>query len=122
MGLHVYILRSSHHGKHDCTNGGISANTDCLTLVNVDGPFQPNIDAPAAMLVSHNVFGDHNPMARIVPAVDDGNGGWKVDPRWAMFGGNYAATSDSRFWEAVRRLNDGRYANGAIPIHDRYEG
>ena len=37
-----------------------------------------------------------------------------------MMGGNYAATSDSRFGEAVRkRIGPNFY--GAVPIHDRFE-
>jgi len=37
-----------------------------------------------------------------------------------MFGGNYAATSDSRFGEAIEKLT-GQDFYGAVPIHDRKE-
>jgi hypothetical protein len=55
----------------------------------------------------------------IVPAVwDEEHEQWQEEPHngrvGPMMGGNYAATSDSRFSEAT-----GQY--GAIAIHDRYE-
>ncbi len=73
-----------------------------LTLVNVEGPFKPTPDAPAARLAKNGLG---NPV--IVP--DENPKGPLVGP---MFGGSYGATSDSRF-------KPGFY--GAVPIHDRYE-
>ena len=50
MGLHVYIYKCGQFS--DCTNGGVSSQKDikgfCLT--NVDGPFEPNAEWPAAKL------------------------------------------------------------------------
>lgn len=124
MGLTVEIYRAAERNC-DCTNGGISGATQGaagLCLVNVDGPFHPRADYPPALLVKHAPFGDEpgRRMVRIVPAVPDGHG-WKPAPGWAMMGGNYAATSDSRFGHKIRELLDGAYFYGAVPIHDRYE-
>ena len=42
--------------------------------------------------------------------------------RWAMFGGAYITTSDSRFDEILRAIyGDGRRQVGPIPLHDRFE-
>lgn len=105
MGLIVNVYRTA---GPDCTMGGISADANRLCLVNVPGPFNPSHDAPAAHLQSH-VLG----CLRIVP---DGCNG-----RHMMMGGNYAATSDSRFSKACRDLL-GHDFYGAVAIHDRYEG
>ena len=107
MGLTVYIRRSP---LGDSTAGGVSSRVTRLTLVNVEGPFEPSEDAPAAILDSHFAG-----IARIVP----------VEPRrlngtGPMLGGNFAATSDSRFTAAVESLTGVRFY-GAIAIHDRFE-
>lgn len=117
MGLHVSVYRWS---LGDCTNGGISSKAKDLCLVNVSGPSEPDCNAPAAMLVRGN-----GPWrtAKIVPAERDGAGGWREarpDGAGWMMGGNYAATSDSRFGEAVRAIT-GDHFYGAIPVHDRQE-
>lgn len=118
MGLHVHIYR---WGLGDCTNHGISSKAEQLCLVNVDGPFNPSDTIPAAMLVKHTPFGDHDGrrLVRVVPAIREG-GEWKAETRWTMMGGNYAASSDSRFNDACSKLL-GAYCNGAVPIHDRIE-
>lgn len=113
MGLLVDVYRN---GDIDCTRNGISARARTLCLVNVAGPFNANSQAPAAMLVSGNVQG----VAHIVPAIWCDIGGWIPDPRWCMMGGNYAATSDSRFHDAVKTIT-GSQSYGAVPIHDRIE-
>lgn len=105
MGLTVYVYRDT---LGDCTNGGISSKCDQLTLVNVEGPFQPTPEAPAALLDSH-IPG----LLRIVPSPVSAT-------RHFSFGGNFAATSDSRFSEACERLSDQRFY-GAVAIHDRTE-
>ena len=100
MGLRVSIYRDS-GSDYDCTNGGISSKFTELTLINVPGPFDPTPNAPAAVLES-------GASARIVPVFKpEGTLG-------PMFGGNYAASSDSRFRKAA-----GIY--GAVAIHDRFE-
>lgn len=111
MGLLVSVYRAD---RQDCTNGGISARARMLCLVNVDGPFEPTFEIPAAMLTTNNVG---NPV--IKPAFYVSERVWEVANGWFMMGGNYAATSDSRFSEAVAKLSPGFY--GALPIHDRQE-
>ena len=106
MGIRVAVYRNSLYG--DCTLGGISSNNTELTLVNVPGPFEPTAYAPAAILESHT-----KGCLRIIPDV--------ADPQpWFMFGGNYAACSDSRVSETCEKLLGHRFY-GAIAIHDRIE-
>jgi hypothetical protein len=95
---------------------GISSKVSSLCLVNVEGPSKPGPDQPAALLVKGNGAG----LVKIVPAVWCEIGEYNPDPRWCMMGGNYAATSDSRFHEAVRKITGGQ-SYGAVPIHDRIE-
>lgn len=109
MGLSLAVARGA-----NCTNGGISSRFDTLLAVNVPGPFEPSDDCPAVLLETH-----YAGCLRIVPAIYR-DGRWIADPRWAMFGGNYAATSDSRFGDACRKLL-GHEFYGAVCIHDRYE-
>jgi hypothetical protein len=101
MGLIVSVLRDSDLG--DCTAGGISSKFNKLTVINVPGPFDPTPDAPAAVL-------ENGPLGsmKIVPVFKPEG---TIGP---MFGGNYAASSDSRFRKAA-----GFY--GAVAIHDRFE-
>lgn len=106
MGLCVYVYR---HGMSDCTNNGASARYDQLTVTNIEGPFEPTPDRPAAKLVRHPTMKGH---CYIVPD--------EVADRWHMMGGNYAATSDSRFHQAVRDLV-GISGSFAVGIHDRVE-
>jgi hypothetical protein len=114
MGLNVSVYKFP---LGDCTLKGISGgDTRDLCLVNVDGPTSPREGVPAAMLVKGNMPG----MVKIVPALLDDKQRYSPDPRWCMMGGNYAATSDSRFHEAVRKITGGE-SYGAVPIHDRIE-
>jgi hypothetical protein len=113
MGLHVSVYRFP---LCDATLGGISSKANGLCLVNVSGPSSPDANDPAAMLVPGNGPG----LVKIVPAVLDANKRYSPAPGWAMMGGNYAATSDSRFHEAVRKIT-GSASYGAVPIHDRFE-
>jgi len=110
MGLLISVYKSE---GTDCTNGGVSSrDIKGLCVTNIDGPFNPSEDYPAAVLTAqHFGFGS---VLSIVPK-ENFNG-------HHMFGGNYASTSDSRFSTAARKLleND-QYFIGAIPIHDRSE-
>lgn len=139
MGLRVHVHRMPDllGSGNDCTNGGISATADTLVVVNVEGPFNPTDANPAAMLVA-GPYGAPN----IVPAVLV-NGEYVPAPAntesyaGPMMGGNYAASSDSRWGRAVRRMvREGLIARGwsdpgemgdefavpaAVPIHDRFE-
>ena len=106
MGLNVGIYR-------DTSNNGVTSEWRMhlgLCLTNVDGPFDPSKDYPAAKLVkvTHH-WGSH---VKIVPDEVEGN--------HSMMGGNYAATSDSRFREAIEKLL-GHNFYGALPVHDRVE-
>ncbi len=105
MGLHVNIYKCSKFG--DCTLNGVSSrDIEGLCLTNVEGPFEPSDHYPAAKLgVSLNSL-------YIKPAWNEGE--------LTMNGGNFAASSDSRFSDACQRLL-GRPFYGAVAIHDRVE-
>ena len=111
MGLFVNVYRTS---GPDCTCNGMSARFDRLCLVNVDGPFEPDDKAPAALLVQNGPG-----IVRIVPAIRE-PGGWVAARAWHMMGGNYAATSDGRFRDAVEAITLEPFY-GAVAIHDRVE-
>lgn len=115
MGIHLTVCRNMEFG--DCSMNGISKRFNRLIVVNVDGPFdhRPGDEIAPVLLQSH-VGG----CLRLVPAIKDANGKWIPDPRWAMFGGNFAHCSDSRFTDACERLLGHRFY-GAVAIHDRYE-
>ena len=113
MGLYVSVYRFP---LADATLGGISSKANGLCLVNVEGPSKPDDRNPAAMLVSGNGKG----LVKIVPAEYAEIGEYIPKPGWAMMGGNYAATSDSRFHRAVEAVT-GAPSYGAVPIHDRFE-
>jgi len=49
MGLFVRVYKTG--GSHDATNGGISSTTSNICITNVDGPFEPDEEIPAALLV-----------------------------------------------------------------------
>ena len=112
MGLTISVYRDS---KIDCTNGGISSNHDRLTVINIDGPFKATKDSPAVLLKQ----GAYESNAILVPVLADDH----EDERTIgeMFGGNYGATSDSRFNRAVELITGIPCWHGAVPIHDRYE-
>ena len=99
MGLIVSIYRDNYDSDLNAFRG-----FDKATVINVSGPFDPTPDAPAARL-ERNARGS----AILVPEAQPGEGLTSY-----MFGGTYAATSDSRWREAT-----GIY--GAVPIHDRSE-
>lgn len=109
------VYRTAKFG--DCTNNGISARHDELLIYCKEGPYEldtDNLPDNFAMLKVETVCGSI--INRIYPAewVDG-----EVKPRggkWYMMGGNYCATSDSRF---NRMLGNDMY--GAVAIHDRVE-
>lgn len=112
MGLLVNVYRTR---KDGCTGNWLSDRADQLCLVNLPGPFEPSSDAPAAWLDLGCVRGT----AKIIPAAFDGKN-YCYPAGWWMMGGNYAATSDSRFTAAVEAITDLPFY-GAVAIHDRYE-
>lgn len=102
---------------------GLSARFDTLTLVNAEGPSEPTTERPAVALVAGNTAGT----LKIVPVLNCGS---DDDPEWQEFkpdhlvgpmaGGNYGATSDSRFGQLAESIL-GRPFYGAVAIHDRFE-
>ena len=105
MGLRVYIYKER---DQDCSNNGVSARYKQLTLTNVEGPFDPSDDAPAALLIKRERVGN----VVVKPA--------ELGSKWSMMGGCFVHSSDSRFGEAVRRLSG--YAYGfPVALHDRVE-
>lgn len=119
MGLRADIVKSRYG---DCSNGGISGRASQVTIVNIDGPFDPSDDAPAVMLIEGH--GANGGTVRIVPCDHVHGDVWiehgephSVGP---MMGGTYIATSDSRFTRAVEALTGARFY-GAVAFHDRYE-
>ena len=112
MGLRVSIYRTD----GDYSNGGVSGRVNQLTLINVEGPFEPSDYAPASKLVEGNLGG-----AKVVSCIDHptnmmGDMSKLIGP---MMGGTYVSTSDSRFSEKLQKLGVNRGV--AIPFHDRYE-
>lgn len=108
MGLSVDIFRNAH--GLDCTNEGVSSKVIGLTLVNVRGPVEPTESRPAAWLVPGNLPGTCK-IVVVEPGTDKG---------WAMMGGNFAYSCDSRFGQAVENMIGVRLGC-PVPIHDRYE-
>jgi hypothetical protein len=117
MGIQVSIYKQVPYGNDflddiDCTLGGESSYAKGFTVINCDGPFEPNEDYPAAELVMAEPIGGRK-ILRLIPESKKG--------KWTMFGGNYAGTSDSRFSELCDRLLGGSFY-GAVAVHDRVEG
>jgi hypothetical protein len=104
MGLTVNVYKNG----YDCTLNGISSKCNELCLINVDGPFNPDDDKPAALLVPGNLPNT----VKIIPA------NVNQDKTWVMDGGNFAYSSDARFNNAVEKIAGYR---GAVSIHDRIE-
>ena len=105
MGLIVSVYKDA-GSNYDCTMNGVTNRFTELCVTNVDGPFDPSDNCPAVKLVEGNLPGT----VKIVPEECEG--------KWSMMGGNYAATSDSRFSEAIETIVGGRFY-GAVPVHDR---
>ena len=113
--LPVNVYRTAKYG--DCTNGGISSKFDTLLVACDEGfiDIDPNnVPENFAMVELRHVMGKIIPTIYPADITPTGN----VIPRegkWWMMGGNYGATSDSRF---SRMIGD---MYGAVAIHDRYE-
>jgi len=115
MGMIAEIFRNDMF--KDCSNGGMSSNFTSVTVVNVDGPFEPTVGRPAVFIKEGTFKGT----IKCVPAVKSLSGEYEEDTRWFMMGGTYIATSDSRFSAKCKELV-GQSFYGAVPFHDRYEG
>ena len=97
------------NGKYDCTNGGISSRFNELLLICENGFIDVDETNPPENLVklkARYLFGEIH--YSIEPVKKPEGAGW-------MMGGNYAAASDSRFWDMVG------HAHGAVAVHDRQE-
>jgi len=106
MGLTVYVYRDA-DDNYDCTRNGVTKRFTRLCVTNVEGPFEPDDKTPAVKLVEGN-------LPNTVKIVPD-----EVGDQWSMFGGNYAAASDSRLADAVEKITGRR--NSIVAVHDRVE-
>lgn len=98
MGLLVRIYRSDYDPESNVFHG-----FNDIVVENIAGPF----DATGTR-VSANIAKGWGGEPILVPSVFPEG---MIGP---MFGGTFAYSSDSRFFEKVNR-------HGAIPIHDRFE-
>jgi hypothetical protein len=104
MGLIITVYRDA-NDSYDCTKNGVSKRFSRLCVTNVDGPFDPSEDCPPVKLVE-------NPFNTVAIVPDE------LSDKATTFGGNYAATSDSRFGDAIKKIT-GTEFHGAVAIHDR---
>ena len=103
----VSVYRSDRLG--DCTNGGVSSKYNRLLVICDRGPIdvdENNLPENLMKVVKRELFG--RTLYHLEPVAKAAGVGW-------LSGGNFAASSDSRFSELV----DGMY--GAVAIHDRTE-
>ena len=106
MGLLVDLYRNV--DGRDCSNGGISGTgIQGFCLTNVDGPFNPSGEYPAAKLKLEKKKKTHKKPA------------W-VEDKNPINGGTFAGPSDSRFNDAIKELT-GHSFYGAVAVHDRVE-
>lgn len=117
MGLLINVFRAA--DRQDCTNGGVSSRFDTLCVMNVDGPFNPSSRSAPVILRKHPTMN----AVHLVPAYyDTRHEAWRPLPGHFMMGGNYGATSDSRFGDALRAMYGiSAHICSAVGIHDRQE-
>jgi len=96
MGLLVHIYRDNLSRE---ARPNVFKDVNLLTLINVPGPFNPTVNAPAAEVTRHGMDLVIIPADTMLEPV--------IGP---MFGGTFAYSADSRF-----------PAPTALRIHDRYE-
>ena len=88
MGLIVNIYRHNSESwitkGNDATNGGISSKVEKLTLLNVAGPFEPSVNAPAAMLKASTIGSRKHPYIEPVTVTKSGD---LLEIKGGMFGG-----------------------------------
>lgn len=111
----VSVYRDAESG-YDCTNGGVSSRFARLLVISEDEalPADPMHDPQTPVCILTRSTRTH-PVIRPHPALL--RGGAKA---WTMFGGNFAASSDSRFIDAVEQIS-GTRSTRAVSIHDREE-
>ena len=105
--IDFYVYRWS---LGDCTNGGASGKYDTLYVECPGGYDELDESDERLFKIDTTAFG--NPI--LVPKNKPSG---VIGP---MAGGNYGASSDSRFSRAVK-LATGCDFYGALPIHDRFE-
>ena len=106
MGMIASIYRNDSFS--DSSNNGMSSRFTNVTVVNVEGPYEPTVGRPAVELVKGYVEGTRF----IRPTY--------LSTERPMMGGTYISTSDSRFHRKVREITGGEFS-GAVPFHDRVE-
>jgi hypothetical protein len=133
-GLILNVYRSAN--GTDCTAGGITSRCNELLLVGdgIDEIF-PAILTPCGYPVRRRVDYDAAAIFPAIPArprvtLRKCNGtvhlvpcdeyGKPLDQVWWTFGGNYAASCDSRVYRAVEALTGAPF-HGALAVHDRHE-
>jgi hypothetical protein len=112
MGLFASIYRSGFNSPNNLLGGWKE-----VTIVNVDGPFDPSPDRPAVRLAMKG-YGDPIVMPDIDYLHQLGSFTRVPDDDHVMMGGAFVWTSDQRFAQAIRDLTnrDGGYF--AVPLHD----
>ncbi len=108
MGLLINVYRNQTMG--DCTNKGVSSEFDTFCVSNVEGPFEPSDECPELLLRE----GPYKTV-RLIPAY------LYNSHIHYMFGGNYGATSDSRFGQAIDKITGNRMSGDIVKIFDRVE-
>lgn len=131
QGMRLYVARTT----PDCTNGGITAVRDRLTLVGTVLPFIGNGADPAPvrpMPVNCRLWdaSDQAPAValeltagtvHLVPVGLSPDGTRYLRDRvHYMAGGNFAHSSDSRVGDVLREVLGHRFY-GALSVHDRRE-
>ena len=105
--------------RYDCTNSGISSRFDELLVACPEGFREvdsDNLPDNFCILENRTPFGENAPIPTIYPATVTESGEIIARKGWWMMGGNYGATSDSRFYDLIKG-----HFYGAVAIHDRME-
>ena len=117
MGLRVKIFRGDYDSDCNAFRGARG-----VTLVNVPGLDEPDVDYPGAELVQGP--GNGGPVVAALP---------RPGMCGPMFGGTYAGDSYSEDWQTALRALDGQGPRaqgfmgaagrrlGPVPVHDRFE-
>ena len=108
MGFTVQVLRNN--GLGDCTNGGVTARYDVLTVVEFDGEAVKGYDEPC----------EERPAVRVVKRMLGREPYYHIEPVekragcvGPMMGGNYAVGRCHRLAELV--------GDRPLKVHDRFE-
>lgn len=133
-GLTLYVYRDA-SAEMDHTNGGITATATRLTLVGISAEelgneiarprdwqiLTPTKDAPPVVAVVKRRWNRTGLYAFLVPAEIQNNNIPQPPAGRFMFGGNFAATSDSRLPSVLADYLDNDRPD-ILRVHDRTEG